>query len=233
VPCLPTVPSVRAIRSTSVERPGTQSDTDSTDRITSHCYALRLVTPLNVATGSTVVFVRTSGGDRGVKKAAITLGILASVVGVGAGVVEIYDFVTRLTQPPASSASVTPSASASPSASATPVSLSSFAGNWRVSTSASAGDLLRLTIGVTSPNSAGVAGSLQGRNGVFELKEVPASFAQGTLRSESWSVGTSVDRYRIREARLEAGALVVEFEHCVVGQLGTTCEPPRTNTLIR
>jgi hypothetical protein len=166
-----------------------------------------------------------------VKKVALTLGILASVVGVGAGIVQIIEFCNRenieFCKPPTSRP--TPASSAS----ATPVSLSSFAGKWRVSTRASAGDLLALTIRVTSPNSAAVEGSLQGSTGVLELREVPASFAEGTLRSENWNVRTSVDQYRIRAARLEAGALVVEFEHCVVGQLGTNCEPPRTNTLIR
>jgi hypothetical protein len=160
-----------------------------------------------------------------VKQVVVALGILASVVGVGAGIVQMYDFFNRMKPP----TSPTPSASAS----ATPVSLSSFAGSWRVSTRASAGDLGALTIRVTSPDSATVSGSLQGSTGVLELKEVPASFADGTLRSEIWIVRTSVDQYRIRAARLEAGALVVEFEHCVVGQLGTTCEPPRTNRLIR
>jgi hypothetical protein len=161
-----------------------------------------------------------------VKEVAVTLGILASVVGIGAGIVQILESLNRGNQP---TSRPTPASSAS----ATPGSLSSFAGNWRVSTRASAGDLLELTIKVTSPNSAAVAGSFQGSAGVLELKEVPASFAEGTLRSEIWIVRTSVDQYRIRAARLDAGALVVEFEHCVVGQFGTNCEPPRTNTLIR
>lgn len=112
------------------------------------------------------------------------------------------------------------------------VTLLDLAGQWRTR-NASEGDLLSLTITATSGTAARIEGAYQARFGVLPLDARDAAFSNGVLRSSAqWALGTSVDRLRLSSAVLEDGQLKVEIEHCVVGQLGTTCTP-RTNTLVR
>ena len=126
----------------------------------------------------------------------------------------------------------TPTA-APPTATSVPV-LTDFAGEWR-NRQASAGDLIRLTITVTvrGGTSTKVSGAYQDRLGVLLLPDRDGVFSGGVIRvSEDWPLGTSVDRLRLTSIQLRGANLEVVVEHCVVGQLGTTCTP-RTNTLVR
>ena len=137
------------------------------------------------------------------------LRVIASVVGVAAGVVTIYQ---GCNPPPAS------------------VELARLAGDWRNS-NALEGDLVHFSITVISPNSATVNGTYIGPGGYVQLADINASFAEGTLTSgEIWQGRTSVDQYRLKSAQLDAGGLTVQFEHCIVGQRGTSCTA-RTNAL--